>query len=69
MCKEGYGRNCADCLCNSEKYVKMPVMLLALSRLTKSWKNIWAFELWKKKQDSCILNTVQKAKNGYLHIV
>ena len=47
----------------------MPVMLLALSRLTKSWKNIWAFELWKKNQDSCILNTVQKAKNGYLYII
>lgn len=40
----------------------MPDALFGLSRLTKSWKNIWAFELWKKNEDSSILNTVQKAK-------
>ncbi len=40
----------------------MLVMALALCSLTKSWKKLWAFELWKKSEDSCILNTVQKSK-------
>ena len=69
LCKEDKRLNCADCLCNHEKYVKMTVMSRPLSRLTKTWKNIWAFKQWKKSKDSCILNTVQKAKHRYLHIV